>query len=116
MPRDGVPVKSGKLLDQVGGRRIAVLPVAAEFLELVEQRIGLPRIQGIAKLSDQIGGLNQPRLESRLIDVRSRGRRESGQFDGGGDAGGVDRRRLPKALVNEQLRSIDMIGGKRAAR
>src|SRR5580698_11347299 len=109
MPRDGVPVKSGKLLDQVGRRRIAVLPVAAEFLELVEQRIGFPRVQRVAKLPDQIGGLNKPRLESWLIDVRSRGRRESGQFDGGGDAGGVDRRRLPEAFVDEQLRSIDMI-------
>src|ERR1700735_3582564 len=107
MPRDGVPVKSGKLLDQVGRRRIAVLPVAAEFLELVEQRIGFPRVQRVAKLPDQIGGLNKPRLESWLIDVRSRGRRESGQFDGGGDAGGVDSRRLPEAVVNEQLQSID---------
>src|SRR5580704_316622 len=103
MSRDRVPVKSGELLDQVSRSRIAVLPVAAELLELVEQRIGLPRIEGIAKLPDQIGGLNQPRLESGLIGVRSRGRRKAGQFDGGGDAVGIDRRRLPEALVNEQL-------------
>src|ERR1700722_12253873 len=99
MPRDGVPVKSGTLLERVARRRLAVLPVAAEFLELVEQRIGFPRVQRVAKLPDQIGGLNKPRLESWLIDVRSRGRRESGQFDGGGDAGGVGRRSPPRAVV-----------------
>src|ERR1700733_6496088 len=115
MSRDRVPVKSGKLLHEVGRGSVTVLPVAAELLELVEQRIGLPRIEGIAKLPDQIGGLNQPRLESGLIGVRSR-RREAGQFDGGGDTVGVDRRRLPEALVNEQLRSINMIGGKRRGR
>src|ERR1700683_3026518 len=103
MRRNRVPVKTGKFLDKVGRGGVTELPVAAEFLELVEQRIGLPRIQGIPKLPDQIGGLNQPRLDSRVIRVRSRGRREAGKFDCGGDTGGVDRRRLPEALVNEQL-------------
>src|SRR4029077_16303246 len=50
------------------------------------------------------------------IRVRGRGRREAGQFDRGGDAGGGDRRRPPEALVNEQLRPVDMIGGKRRVR
>src|SRR6516165_10798209 len=90
MRRDGGPIKSGKLLDQVGGGSVAELPIAADFLELVKQRVGLSRIQGVAELSDQIGSLNQPLLEIRLIRVWVPVWREAGEFDRRRDAGGVE--------------------------
>ena len=78
MGRDGVPVKSRKLLDQVGGGGVAELPIAADLLELVEQGIGLSRIERIAKLPDQVGGLNEPRLESDLVGIPRSGPGEAG--------------------------------------
>ena len=68
--RHAVPEEPRILLHEVGGRFVAELPVAADFLEFVKERIGLLRIERVAELSDEIGGLNQPRLETRLIGLR----------------------------------------------
>src|SRR5580698_2239071 len=100
MRRNGVPVECRELLNEVGGRGVAELPVAAELLELVEERVGFPRIQRVSKLPDQIGRLNEPRLESGLIRVRIR-RGKARKLDRGGDTIGIDCRRFAEPLVNE---------------
>src|SRR5713101_4020606 len=55
--RDAVPKKRRVPFNNVGGRRIAKLPVGADLLELPIERVCFPRIQGIAKLPDEIGSL-----------------------------------------------------------
>ena len=62
--RDAVPKKRRVPFNDVGGRRIAKLPVGADLLELPIKRVGFPRIQGITELPDEIGSLDQSRLQN----------------------------------------------------
>jgi 5-methyltetrahydropteroyltriglutamate--homocysteine methyltransferase len=110
--RHAVPEKPRILLQEVGRGFVAELPVAADFLEFVKERVGLLRIERVAKLSDEIGGLNQPRLETRfVVAVGARGK--AGKFDRVGHARGVNERRIAEPLVDEELRPVDMIGCQR---
>src|ERR1700730_18008710 len=65
--RDAVPEKRRVPFHNIGGRRIAKLPVGADLLELPIERVCFARIQGIAKLPDEIGGLDQSRLETGAL-------------------------------------------------
>src|SRR6266851_1310159 len=62
--RHAVPEKGRVPFNNVGRRRIAELPVGADLLELPIERVCFSRIQGIAKLPDEIGSLDQSRLET----------------------------------------------------
>ena len=53
-------------VNQVGGRFIAQLPIQADFLELVVERVGFPQIVRVAELADEIRGPQQRRI---LVDV-----------------------------------------------
>ena len=48
-------------VDQVRRRFVAKLPVQANFLEFVVERIGLSKITRIAELTDQVRGAQQRR-------------------------------------------------------
>ena len=65
--RDAVPEKRRVLLNNVGRRRIAKLPVGADLFELPIERVCLARVQGIAELPDEIGGLDQSRLQTAWL-------------------------------------------------
>src|SRR5258707_1704412 len=67
MHRDAVPKKSRVLLDDVGGRRIPKLPIGTDLLKLPIESVCFPRIQGIAKLPDEIGSLDQSRLKTASL-------------------------------------------------
>src|SRR5579859_3598687 len=71
--RDVVPVELRVLVDDVGRRVVAELLVQADFLEFVEQRIGLSQVVGIAELADQIGRAQQQPLFLDQIVVLVRG-------------------------------------------
>jgi hypothetical protein len=60
--RDAGPVKVGKALNQIRRRGIAKPAVEAELLELVIKGIGLLQVEKVAKLADQVSGLDQPSL------------------------------------------------------
>src|SRR5215207_6828860 len=60
---DRAPIKIRVSLYEVGWRGISKLAIEAVFFELPEQRIRLFEVQGVAKLPDEIGCLDQPRLE-----------------------------------------------------
>src|SRR5260370_11849093 len=55
--RDAVPKKGRVPFNNVGGRRIAKLPVGADLLELPIKPVCFPRIQGFADLPHQTPGL-----------------------------------------------------------
>jgi hypothetical protein len=58
-------------VDQVRRRCVAELPIQADFLEFVVERIGFPQIMRIAQLTNQIGGAQQRGV---LLDVMIVGR------------------------------------------
>src|SRR5882724_7033372 len=64
MHRDAVPEKRRVLLNNVGRRRIAQLAVGTDLLKFPIERVCLARVQGIAELSDEIGSLDQSRLQT----------------------------------------------------
>ena len=57
-----VPEESWILIREVSGRQISKLPVHSNFLELAKQGVRLSRIERIAQLTNEVGGLNQPGL------------------------------------------------------
>src|SRR5690349_11379579 len=59
---DTVPIDGWISVDELRGRRVSELPIHADLLKFAVPRIGFSRIHGIAKLSDEIGGLYQCRL------------------------------------------------------
>jgi hypothetical protein len=65
--RDAVPKKRRIPFDNVGGRRIAQLPISADLLELPIERVCFSCVQGIAELPDEIGRLDQFRLETGCL-------------------------------------------------
>src|SRR5882672_9612202 len=67
MHRDAVPEKRRVLLNNVGRRRIAQLPVGTDLLKFPIERVCLARVQGIAKLPDEVGGLDQSRLQTAWL-------------------------------------------------
>src|ERR1700723_3597602 len=69
--RDFVPVELWVFVDQVRRRCVAKLPVQADFLEFVVERIGLPQIMRIAELTNKIRG---PQQRGILVDVMVVGR------------------------------------------
>src|SRR6266849_703932 len=62
--RDAVPEKRRVPLNNVGRRRIAQLPVGPDLLKFPIERVCLARVQGIAELPDEIGSLDQSRLQT----------------------------------------------------
>ena len=70
------PIELRIFVDQVRGRFVAELPVQADFLKLVVERVGFPQIVRIAELADQVGGSEQRRI---LMDVVVVGRRGIGE-------------------------------------
>src|SRR5271154_1477880 len=79
--RHAVPIELRIFVDQVRRRFVAELPVQADFLEFIEERIGLSQIVRIAELTDEISG---PQQRGPFVDVCDIGRRrvrESRVFD-----------------------------------
>ncbi len=107
MVGDAAPEKPRILIDDVGRRGIAQLPVHADFVELEEQGVRLARVERIAHLADQVGGAHQPALQRRLP---FRLRRKARRLDRVRHALRVDGRRILQAFESEQFRAIDMIG------
>ena len=97
------PEEAGILISEVSWRLIAETLVAADLLELTEERIELARVERIAQLSDQIGGAQQACLAIRLGVVSLFRNREARQLDRPADAVGVHERVIAEALVYENL-------------
>src|SRR5450631_2505154 len=113
--RDAVPEKCRVLFNDVGGRRIAKLPVGADLLELPIQRVCFPRIQGIAELPDEIGGLDQFRLETGCLLAVFRDRKAC-HLERRRDTRGVDDWRFLESLEYKYFRPVDVIRRERRIR
>ena len=90
-------------VDQVGGRFIAELPVQADFLKLVEERVRLPQIVRIAELADQVGGPQQRRILVDLMLVGRGGVGEARVLDCARDPRAVELLDRRQAIEHEQL-------------
>ena len=111
-----VPIEPRILLDQVGGGFVAELPIAADFLEFVEESVGLLRIERIAELADEVGGLDEPRLQTGPLRVPVGPGRKAGELDRLRHPLGIDERRVAEPLIDEEFRPVDMISRKRSVR
>ena len=59
---DLAPEEARILVGHIGRAGVAEPCIAADLLELVEQRVELSRIEGVGELADQIGSPQQARL------------------------------------------------------
>ena len=57
---DLAPEEARILVGHIGRAGVAEPCIAADLLELVEQRVELSRIEGVGELADQIGSPQQP--------------------------------------------------------
>ena len=115
MGRDQFGKELRIFVDQIGGRLVAELTVAADLLEFGEEGVRLLRIERVAELPDEIRGEHQPRLEIGVSAALEAGRK-AGELDRLRDPRRVDLRRSPEPLVGEQFRAIDVIGHQRGVR
>ena len=99
------------MLDEIGWRIIAKLPVQPDLLELIVKGIRLFQVQRIAELSNQISGLHQPSLSVRraLFSLRAGGKAR--ELDRACHPCRVDPRRSSKPLHREELRPVHVIRG-----
>src|ERR1051326_2891470 len=67
MCRNAVPIKLWVLVDEIGRRCVAKLPIHPSLLELVVQRIGLAEIVWVTKLTDKIGSSHKQPLFIFLV-------------------------------------------------
>src|SRR5450759_1283826 len=109
MRRYAVPEEGGVLVNNVSRRRISELSIHTDLFKFGIERVRLPRVHRIAKLSHEIGRLDQSWLQGPISAGASRPRRKTGHLDRGGNPGRVDTRRISEALKREQLGSIDVI-------
>src|SRR5205085_3326503 len=96
--------------DHVGGTAIAELRGNAGLDEFVVERIQLARVERIAQLTDEVTGADEGRFrvgDGVVLVVRYR---ETRELDGAGDALLVDERDERKAMPDENLRPLDVIG------
>src|SRR5882762_5377035 len=69
--RDAVPKKGRISVNNIGRRRIAELTIHADLFKFAKKRVGFALIHRIAKLADEIGSLDQFRLEALARRLRS---------------------------------------------
>src|SRR5215213_12012640 len=113
MRGDTVPVEIGIAFDQVGRGGVAELPIEADLLELVEERVGLLHVERISELTDQIRRLHQTPLAIFRGVCRRWAHWKAGELNRSGDPLGIQSGRGAKPLHDEDLRAVDMIPSER---
>ena len=90
MHRDAIPEKARIPVNQVRRRGIAELPVHSGLFELEVECIGFTGVHRIPELTDQIGSLDQFRLQANGLHGLINPRWKTGQFNCVSDARCVD--------------------------
>src|SRR5262245_1888088 len=83
--RNSLPVELRIQFRQVGGRFISQLPVEADLLKFIIERVGLSQILRIAELADEIGSPHERALLVSIVIRLYNRRRETREFDRASD-------------------------------